>query len=67
MLYTNTAYEFVNKALDDPKFKKEFFTAMKEKLEREVSISPKNLYEKVIDMNLQGEAAFHNLIKNECL
>lgn len=69
MLYTSSAREFIGKALQDPKTRKNFFTALREKLEDDptVQISPDNLYEKVIDMNLPGEAAYHNLIRSECL
>lgn len=67
MLYTSSAHEFIKKALEDPKYKREFLVDMKERLEKEITISPSNLYEKIIDLNLQGEAAYHNLIKKECL
>ena len=68
MLYTSTAREFIGKALQDAKTRRSFFTALREKLEEDpiTTISPDNLYEKVIDMNLPGEAAYHNLIRSEC-
>lgn len=69
MLYTNSAREFVGRAMAEKKTKQEFFNALKEKIERDptTSISKTNLYEKIIDLNLSGEAAYHYLIKSECL
>lgn len=67
MLYTSSAREFIRRALEDPKYKKEFLSAMREKFEKDITISPGNLYEKVIDLNLHGEAAYHNLIRKDCL
>ena len=62
MLYTNTAREFVKRAMKDDVMKHEFFRNMREKLEPFISISPSNLYEKVIDENEKGPKAYRNLI-----
>ena len=67
MLYTSSAREFIKRALEDPKLKKEFLNAMKEKFERDITISSTNLYEKIIDLNLHGDAAYHHLIRKDCL
>jgi hypothetical protein len=67
MLYTSSSKDFITKAVEDPKYKKEFLSALRERLEKEITISPSNLYEKVIDLNLPGEAAYHHLIRADCL
>ena len=63
MLYTSTAREFIRYALNHENMKSDFFRAFKERLEPNIKISPDNLYEKIIDENLKGPAAYHNLIQ----
>ena len=67
MIYTKSAREYLKLSLEEDKYKKEFFKIMREKLESNVNISKSNLYEKIIDENLKGSAAYYNLIQEHCL
>jgi hypothetical protein len=49
-------------AMNEAPLKNEFLKAFKEKLEDHIKISKDNLYEKIIDENEKGPAAYHNLI-----
>jgi hypothetical protein len=53
--------------MKDDKYKSALFNAFRERLEDRITISAGNLYEKIIDENLKGPEAYHNLIQNECL
>lgn len=67
VLYINSARSYFKKAMRSKRFKKEFLKIMKEKLEPNIKISKDNLYEKIIDENLKGSRAYHNLIEEKCL
>lgn len=50
-------------SMKEDKYRKEFLNLMTERLEPSIKIDKSNLYEKIIDENLQFPDAYHNLVK----
>jgi len=61
-LYISSAREFISMAMKEEKYRKEFLSLMTERLEPSIKIDKSNLYEKIIDENLKGSEAYHNLV-----